>query len=202
MNIKEMLEKRSVDFVRQTANNFDFNQIPQISDGALIDIIKAKDTDKYSRLAKYINDASSIAMYYNGLKNANEKEIFINTLLERMLAVNLLRQKEAYEGLKDHRLEEILAKALTAKYINNIDSSLKYEDFFSVNDSMTASEVEQKLLERVSFLTNEAFNKNSPQAINEIIEILPLYADRNTELRTTKVELINVQNIRGILSAA
>ncbi|MEA5000689.1 MAG: hypothetical protein VB017_02245 [Endomicrobiaceae bacterium] len=202
MNIKEMLEKRSVDFVRQTANNFDFNQIPQISDGALIDIIKAKDTDKYSLLAKYINDASSIAMYYNGLKNANEKEIFINTLLERMLAVNLLRQKEAYEGLKDHRLEEILAKALTAKYINNIDSSLKYEDFFSVNDSMTASEVEQKLLERVSFLTNEAFNKNSPQAINEIIEILPLYADRNTELRTTKVELINVQNIRGILSAA
>lgn len=202
MNIKEMLEKRSVDFVRQTANNFDFNQIPQISDGALIDIIKAKDTDKYSLLAKYINDASSIAMYYNGLKNANEKEIFINTLLERMLAVNLLRQKEAYEGLKDHRLEEILAKALTAKYINNIDSSLKYQDFFSVNDSMTASEVEQKLLERVSFLTNEAFNKNSPQAINEIIEILPLYADRNTELRTTKVELINVQNIRGILSAA
>lgn len=202
MNIKEMLEKRSIEFVRQTANNFDFNQIPEIPDNIIIDIVKSKETDKYGALSKYINAASSIAMYYDGLKNIDEKEVFINTILERMLAVNLLRQQEAYEGLKDHRLEEILAKALTAKYTNNIDSSLRYQDFFSVDDSMTAYEVEQKLLERVAFLSDEAFNKNSPQAINEIIEILPLYADRNTELRTSKVELMNVQNVRGILSAA
>lgn len=202
MNIKAMLEKRSIEFVRQTANNFDFNQIPEIPDNIIIDIIKSQETDKYGALSKYINAASSIAMYYDGLKNIDEKEVFINTILERMLAVNLLRQQEAYEGLKDHRFEEILAKALTAKYTNDIDSSLKYQDFFSVDDSMTAYEVEQKLLERVAFLSDEAFNNNSPRAINEIIEILPLYADRNTELRTSKVELMDVQNVRGILSAA
>ncbi|MDD3053114.1 MAG: hypothetical protein PHG84_01775 [Endomicrobiaceae bacterium] len=202
MNIKEMLEKRNIDFIIQVAKNFDFNQMPEISNDIIIGIIKSEDINKYSVLSKYINDTSSISMYYNGLKNDKEKEIFVKTILERMLAVNLLRANEAYNGLKDHRLEEILAKALLIKYQNNIDPNIRYTDGFSIDDTIMASEVEQKLLERILVLTDEAFNKNTPQAINEIIEILPLYADRNTELRTSKVEVMNVQNIRGILSAA
>jgi len=202
MNIKEMLEKRNIDFIIQVAKNFDFNQMPEISNDIIIGIIKSEDINKYSVLSKYINDTSSISMYYNGLKSDKEKEIFVKTILERMLAVNLLRANEAYNGLKDHRLEEILAKALLIKYQNNIDPNIRYTDGFSIDDTIMASEVEQKLLERILVLTDEAFNKNTPQAVNEIIEILPLYADRNTELRTSKVEVMNVQNIRGILSAA
>lgn len=201
VNIKKILEKRNIEFVKQAAGNFDFDQIPQISNEVVAGILLS-DGDKYSALSKYIDGAGSISVYYNSLESAGEKATFIESVLERMLAVNVLREHNILTGLKDHRLEQILAKAVLTKYKNNIDGNIRYGESFSIDDRMTVSEAEQKFLLRVSELADEAFNKNSPQAVNEIIEILPLYADRNTELRTAKVQVMDVKNIRGILTAA
>lgn len=201
LNIKEILEKRNVEFVKKAASNFDFNQLPYLDNNVVAEIINSSETNKYELLSKYLDEAGSVSMYYATLSGNKEKEAFIDAVLERMLAVNLLKDNDINLGLSDHKLEEILARALYVKYTTGIDDNKKSSLNFDVSQ-MTAAQAEQALMETISMLSDEAFVQNKPESVNAIIELIPLYADRNSDFRTESVELINVQNIRGILSAA
>lgn len=201
LKIKEILEQRNIEFVKQAASNFEFNKMPYIDDNVIKEIINSGDTNKYELLSKYLDEAGSVSMYYATLKGDGERKAFIEAILQRMLAVNLLRANDINLGLREHKLEQILAKALYIKYTTGIDDNIKSSLTFDVSQ-MTAAQAEQALMETISRLADEAFVQNKPEAINDIIELIPLYADRNSDFRTESVELINVQNIRGILSAA
>ena len=177
------------------------NSIPPVDNNVIVEIINSAKENKYELLSKYLNEADAVSMYYSTLSGNKERNAFIESILERMLAVNLLRSNDINLGLREHKLEEILAKALYVKYTTGIGDNIKSSLTFDVSQ-MTAAQAEQALMETISKLADEAFVQNKPEAINDIIELIPLYADRVSDFRAESVEVINVQNIRGILSAA
>jgi hypothetical protein len=142
-------------------------------------------------------------MYYKGLSNEKEQEVFANAILERMIVVNYLRSLEedkAYYGLKDKNLENVLSRALVEKYKQQ--NTFEINSNASIDENLMASEVELELDRQISKLTQRAFEQNDPQAIDDIIKLIPLYADRGTGFRTQEIKIMEIQNIKGILSAA
>jgi len=201
LNLKEILQKRTIEFIRQTANNFDFNQIPNMDIEEIARII-VDSNKKFENLSKYLNGSDSISMYYIGLSNDEQKDAFMEEILKRALVVNYLRnyeQDNTYYGLKDKNLENILARALVEKY--KLHRNFDVNSDISLNEA-TAATVEFDLLQKISQLTPKAFEANDPQSIDDIIKLIPLYAERNVELRTANVKVMEIRNIKGILSAA
>jgi len=202
LNIKEIMEKRSIEFVKQVASNFDFNQIPNIDVDILANILTQYE-NKFTVLSRYLQESDSISMYYKGLSNEKEQDVFINAILERMIVVNYLRNLEedkAYYGLKDKNLENILSRALVEKYKQQNNFDINSDAI--IDENLMASEVELELDRQISKLSQRAFEQNDPQAIDDIIKLIPLYADRGTGFRTQEIKIMEIQNIRGILSAA
>ena len=201
LNLKEILQKRNIEFIKQTANNFDFNQIPNIDIELIAKIISSSE-NKFEQLSKYLNGSDSISMYYLGLSNDEQRNAFMEEILKRALVVNYLRnfeQDNAYYGLQDKNLENILAKALVEKY--KLKGNFEINSNASLNET-TAAEVEFELLKKISQLSQQAFEQNDPQSIDDIIKLIPLYAERKVELRTANINVVDIQNIKGILSAA
>lgn len=201
LNLKEILQKRNIEFIRQTASNFDFNQIPNIDIELIAQIIVSSE-NKFEQLSKYLNGSDCISMYYLGLSNDEQRNAFMEEILKRALVINYLRsfeQDNVYYGLKDKSLENILAKALVEKY--RLQRSFEVNSNASLNET-TAAEVEFELLKKISQLSQQAFEQNDPQSIDDIIKLIPLYAERNVELRTANINVVDIQNIKGILSAA
>ena len=201
LNLKEILQKRNIEFIKQTANNFDFNQIPNIDIEIIAKIIVSSE-NKFEQLSKYLNGSDSISMYYLGLSNDEQRSAFMDEILKRALVINYLRnfeQDNAYYGLQDKSLENILAKALVEKY--KLQKTFEINSNAGLNET-TAAEVEFELLKKISQLSQQAFEQNDPQALDDIIKLIPLYADRKVELRTANINVVDIQNIKGILSAA
>ena len=201
LNLKEILQTKNIEFIKQTANNFDFNQIPNIDIRIIAQILNAS-KNKFEELSQYLNGSDSISMYYLGLSNDEQKTVFIEEILKRALVVNYLRsleQDNVYYGLQDKNLENILAKALFEKY--------KQQGIFEINSNAslnetTAEEVEFELLQQISQLSQKAFEQNDSQSIDDIIKLIPLYAERNYGFRLSEVKVMEIGDIKGILSAA
>lgn len=206
LNLKDYMKKRSVNFVKQVASNFDYNQIPNIDIEAVAEILKSE--NKFEDLKKYLKENDSISVYYLGLSGEEERTVFINAILERILVANYLRFFDTEEfcfGLKNKKMETILAAALVAKY--NKDGNFKVSSQVEMNENLTASqfelEFEKMIMDKVATgFKNELSEINDPQSIDDIIKLIPLYAERNVELRTANVKVMEIQDIKGILSAA
>ncbi len=232
VNIKRIMEKRSVDFVKQAASNFDYAQIPEIPEQELIDIITSNQSviasetassvaiqrrsavsDKFQLLNDYLDPLSQISIYYASLK-PNEKEAFTEEILKRILAVNYMRQQGIQYGLRDHKLEVMLANALYQSVIAHTDtgsrrssaedlssSSQLSADFKQSVVTMKASEAERTLNELLAVLSQQAFSNNNSDAIAAIIELIPLYADKNiVPFDTESVEFISDKSLVGLRS--
>ncbi|MBR3628665.1 MAG: hypothetical protein IKN42_07505, partial [Elusimicrobia bacterium] len=206
LNLKEYMKKRSIKFIKQVAINFDYNQLPKIDVDIIAKILKSENI--FEDLKKYLSEIDSISIYYSGLSSEEEKSVFINAIIERILVANYLRQFDNNEnsfGLKNKKMEEILAAALVAKY--NKDGNFDISSEVVLNENLTAAqfefEFEKMIMNKVSTGFAEGLSQiKDPQSIDDIIKLIPLYAERNTELRTAKVEVIEIQNFKGILSAA
>lgn len=238
LNIREMMENRKIEFVKQVAENFDFNQIPNIDINILAEMIISEKENKFkqffdSKNSKYFQETDSILMYYNGLSNEKEKEVFANSILERMMAVNYLRSLEkdkAYYGLKDKRLEQVLAKALVEKYriIKKYEDDKTfvvtgnndiYEELEKMQNEKNAADFEIELNKKILALQKTAFEQNKTineilaeenkkdielehaNTIEDIIRLIPL-SDRSLEFVSVEVKLMGTDTIKGILSAA
>nr|MCR4663592.1 hypothetical protein [Endomicrobiaceae bacterium] len=206
LNLKDYMKKRSINFIKQVAGNFDYNQLPNIDIETVAKILKSE--NKFENLKKYLQENDSITMYYLGLSGEEEKAVFMNAILERILVANYLRFFDTEEfcfGLKDKKMETILAAALIAKY--NKDGNFNVSSQAVMNENLTAAqfelEFEKMILDKVSTgFKNELSEINDPQSIDDIIKLIPLYAERNVELRTANVKVMEIQDIKGILSAA
>ena len=148
-----------------------------------------------------------------GLSNDEQRNVFIEEILKRALVVNYLRnleQDNAYYGLKDKNLENVLAKALFEKY--KLQQNFEIKSNEKLNENLSASEVEFELLQKISQLSEKAFNmevkdkqdmEEKTKAIDDIINLIPLYAERNIDFKTaTNIDVMEIKNIKGILSAA
>ena len=206
LNLKEYMKNRSINFIKQVASNFDYNQIPEIGTDTVAKILKSE--TKFEDLKVYLNETDSISLYYLGLSNEEEKEAFINVILGRILVANYLREfdnnKDSF-GLKNKKMEEILAAALVAKY--NRDGSFDILSQVTLNENLTAAqfelEFEKMIMDKVSTgFKNGLSEISDPQSIDDIIKLIPLYAERNAELKTANVKVMEIQDIKGILSAA
>ena len=228
LNLSEYLKTRSINFVKQIANNFDFDQIP-VMDVNVIGQILTESKNKFEELSKYLSGTDSVSIYYLGLTDDEQRNVFVEEILKRALVINYLRSLEednAYYGLKDKNLENVLAKALFEKIEKMFENDKelfkngRFEDSFAnvdtnvvetfykkleekLNKKMpTATDVEFELLQTISQLTQKAFEQNDSQAIDDIIHLIPAYADRNIELRTSNAAVMDINAVKGILSAA
>jgi hypothetical protein len=205
LNFKEYMKNRSIKFIKQVASNFDYTQIPKIDVYTVAKMLKSE--TKFHDLMAYLNETDSILLYYLGLDNEEEKTVFVDTILERILVANFLRQYDKDEsclGLKDKKLETILTAALVAKAKYNFDISTRE---IVLDETLTAAqfevEFEKIILDKVSTgFKNDLSQINDTQSIADIINWIPLYAERKGRLDTTKVEVMDIKNIKGILSAA
>ena len=206
LNLKEYMKKRSINFIKQVASNFDYNQIPNIDIDIIAEILQS--VNKFEELSQYLKETDSIMLYYLGLSDEEERTVFVDAILNRILLVNYLRYFDGNEtcfGLKNKKMEEILAAALVAKY--NKDGNFDVLSQESLNENLTTAqfelEFEKMIFDKVSKGFKNALSEiNDPQSIDDIIKLIPLYAERNVELRTTNVKIMEIQNIKGILSAA
>ena len=232
LNLKEYMKQRSKKFIKQVADNFDYNQIPQIDIDIIATILKSE--NKFDALKSYLNEKDSIYLYYLGLSNEEEKSTFIYAILERILVANYLRQYDNDNfslGLKDKRMETILAASLVAKALASKDKENGIFDISSeivLDDSIKAAQFEIEFETTIKNKVSSGFKENGlnkiiepqtidniindpqsiddiindTQSIDDIIKLIPLYAERNMQLRTANVDIMDIQNIKGILSAA
>jgi len=209
INLKEYMKNRNINFIKQVATNFDYNQIPNIDMDIILKMLKAE--NKFEELSKYLVETDSISMYYLGLKTKEEKSVFVDAILERILVVNYLREYDkdldSCYGLRDKKLEDLLSLALIAKY--NKDGNLKISSQITINEKVKATDFEIEFSNILSQKVSLAFKDinvskeiNDPQSIDDIIRLIPLYAERNIELRTSDVKVVDLESIKGILSAA
>jgi hypothetical protein len=206
LNLKEYMKKRSVNFIKQVASNFDYNQIPNIDIDIIAEILQS--VNKFEELSQYLKETDSIMLYYLGLSDEEERTVFVDAILNRILLVNYLRYFDGNEtcfGLKNKKMEEILAAALVAKY--NKDGNFDVLSQESLNENLTTAQFELEFEKMIFDKVSKGFKNglseiNDPQSIDDIIKLIPLYAERNVELRTTNVKIMEIQNIKGILSAA
>ena len=208
LNLKEYIKTRNVNFVKQVANNFDFDQIPVIDIEQIAQILTDSE-NKFKDLSEYLNGSDSISIYYLGLTDDEQRDAFMEEILKRALVVNYLRNYEydkAY-GLKDKTLEDTLAKALIEKYKS--DKTFNVVSDKTLDESVSMSQLQFNLLQEISELSQKAFvqeteqnKENKTKAIDDIIKLIPLYAEPNIRLRTANAEMIDIKSVKGILSAA
>lgn len=206
LNIKEIIEKRNLEFVKQAAANFTSDQIPNNIDiNKIAKLLVSQDENKFEQLSQSLKETDSISIFYKRISNKKEQEVFVNAILERILVVNYLRNFEEdkiYYGLKNKKLESILAKALIEKY--------KLNQNFDINSTATIQgatqvEVDFELEKQMVQLAKRAFEQEKPdsQAIDDIIKLIPLFADRNVNIALPETNPMDmIQNIRGVLAAA
>ena len=212
LNLKEYIKTRNINFVRQVANNFDFDQIPVIDIEQIAQILTDSE-NKFKDLSKYLNGSDSISVYYLGLSDDEQRTVFMEEILKRALVVNYLRNyknDEAYYGLKNKTLEDTLAKALIEKYKS--DKTFNVANDKTLDESVSMAQLQFNLLQEISELSQKAFiqeikterdKENKTRAIDDIINLIPLYAERNMEFRSaTNIDMVDIKNIKGILSAA
>ena len=211
LNLSEYLKTRNINFIKQVANNFDFDQIPVMDIDVIAQILTGSE-NKFEALSKYLTGTDSVSIYYLGLSDDEQRNVFIEEILKRALVINYLRsfeQDNAYYGLKDKNLENILAKALFEKY--KLQKSFENNSDAVLDESVSATEIEFELLQKISQLSQKAFNmeiknkqdmEEKAKTIDDIIKLIPLYADRNIELRTANAAMIEIKAVKGILSAA
>ncbi|MBQ3943131.1 MAG: hypothetical protein II669_02295, partial [Elusimicrobia bacterium] len=194
------------------ANNFDFDQIPVIDIEQIAQILTDSE-NKFKDLSKYLNGSDSISVYYLGLSDDEQRTVFMEEILKRALVVNYLRNyknDEAYYGLKNKTLEDTLAKALIEKYKS--DKTFNVANDKTLDESVSMAQLQFNLLQEISELSQKAFiqeikterdKENKTRAIDDIINLIPLYAERNMEFRSaTNIDMVDIKNIKGILSAA
>lgn len=206
LNLKEYMKERSIKFIKQVASNFDYNQIPNIDIDVVARMLNSE--TKFEDLSQYLTKTDSISMYYLGLSSDEERNVFISAILERILVANYIRKFDGSEtcfGLKDKKMETILSAALIVKY--NKDGNFDISGQISMDESLTTAqfelEFEKIVMDKVSTgFKNNLTEINDPQSIDDLIKLIPLYSDRNVELKTANVQVADIQNIKGILSAA
>ena len=206
LNLKEYMRNRSIKFIKQVASNFDYNQIPKLDIDTIAKMLKSE--IKFEDLRQYLSETDSVLLYYSGLSGEEEKTVFMDAILNRILVVNYLRKIDNDKdslGLKNKKMEEILAAALVAKY--NKDNNFDILSQETLNENMKTAqfeiEFEKMIMDKVSNgFKNGLSEINDPQSIDDIIKLIPLYAERNVQLRTANVKVMDIQNIKGILSAA
>lgn len=205
LNLNEYLKTRNINFIKQVANNFDFDQIP-VMDINIIGQILTSSQNKFEDLSKYLTGTDSVTMYYLGLSDDEQRTVFMEEILKRALVINYLRsfeQDNAYYGLKDKSLENVLSNALFERYTLKKNFNISTDVNLGETFETTAAEIDLKLLEKISQLSQKAFEEKDPQAIDDIIKLIPLYAERNIDFRTaTDIDVMEIKNIKGILSAA
>lgn len=205
LNLNEYLKTRSINFIKQVASNFDFDQIP-VMDVNIIGQILTSSQNKFEDLSKYLSGTDSVTMYYLGLSDDEQRAVFMEELLKRALVINYLRsleQDNAYYGLKDKNLENVLANALFERYMLKKNFDVITDVNLGETGQTTAAEIELKLLQTISQLSQKAFEEKDPKSIDDIIKLIPLYAERNIDFRTaTNIDVMEIKNIKGILSAA
>ena len=215
INIRRIMADRKIDFVRQAATNFDFNQIPEISQDIISDIINSDDEEKFELLSTYLEPSSQISIYYNTLKDS-EKVVFTEEILKRILAVNYLRQQNVKHGLRDHKLEVLLAQALyksvVPSYNKKSASGVRYDRstwdiivevsaFKQEVLGMTPAGVYKSLNELLSRLAPLALEQSDPDAIFAILDLIPIYADKNiAPIDPSNIEFINSDTLAGLRS--
>ena len=90
LNLKEILQKRNIEFIRQTASNFDFNQIPNIDIELIAQIIVSSE-NKFEQLSKYLNGSDCISMYYLGLSNDEQRNKILLSIIVTSVTFGILR---------------------------------------------------------------------------------------------------------------
>ena len=146
--------------------------------------------------------------YLEGIKGEEEKKIFIEEITKRILVVNYIREKDREEGkensygLKDKKMEDVLAKALVKKYEK--DRNLEIISEKKLNEDLKGEEIKEELYKEVLKFSQEIKEEGQEQstAIDDIIKLISVYAERKVELRTAEVKVADIQNIKGMLSAA
>ena len=183
IKIKDILERRNKGFIKEVAKNFDYNQIPEIGVKEVLSMIGLSYTEKRKKISSYLEETGirDILTYLEGIKGEEEKKIFIEEITKRILVVNYIREKDREEGkeysygLKDKKMEDVLAKALVKKYEK--EGNLEIISEKKLNEDLKGEEIKEE-------------------------KLISVYAERKVELRTAEVKVADIQNIKGMLSAA
>jgi hypothetical protein len=179
----------TAEFVLKAAGNFEISEIPKLNEDNIVklnEMIKSNNYD-IAKLREALgiseNGVDAVSVYIAKLQNQtegneNSREI-MNTLVkgivERALVAHVLRVKRKEFGLKDKNQEIILGRAIVIGIQQNTN--------FDKNDGrilesfvagLTLTGAESKLNGVLSELIEQAFEQNNLQAINAIIELIPV----------------------------
>ena len=168
--------------------------------------------EAYSEIIKILRKNQSLDRFFDvsnksKIKNLN---LFIDNIIFRIMAANILKQQDKDMGLKNKKYEEILAKALKIQFINNFDDNTidtEVLEITKITDQLLKEKtLKQYIEDNIIKLTQRAFNKEQPDsvAINTIIFLIPYAetADIIIDITNMHIKQHDLRLTKNILSAA
>lgn len=166
----------------------------------------------YSEVIKILKKCETLNKFFEVSDKSKMKnlDLFIENIIFRIMAASVLKQQDKDIGLKNKKYEELLAKALKFKFVNNFENN-------DINDEvLRISEIKDELLKEQTFkqyiednimeLTQKAFNKEHPNpiAINTVIYLMPYAetADIIIDMENMYIQQNDLRLTKNILSAA
>ncbi len=175
INLKEILKEKNINFVKQAARNFEFDEFGQLDNyekNSLADIIKtanAKGTEYQTVLVRFFGSDSPVVVYMNSLKTADMKNSFALSVLERALMIDYLKSKGKTSGFVNKSHEELLTNMLVKKLVKEIDNEKRLTD---VELSLVTI---QEMTERIT-ADDLTISERQIRLNNKLVELQP-YAD-------------------------
>jgi len=209
-----------------------FPQLSADDKNNIIDVLRITDEniDYTDVLKAFFKNNSSVIVYFNSLKNPQLRYAFARSVMERMLLVGYLANNGIANGFANKSHEDLLTRMLVKKYLNGIgeesgsDSQLNIVTEEEMRAGVKAEDLtiieRQQRLNKVLMglmpLTDDAYalkfakqhlsvsNDRQAEAVNGIIKLLTLYADREVyePITLETAGIINMANFKAVLSAA
>lgn len=137
-------------------------------------------------------------------------DLFIENIIFRIKAANVLKQQDKDMGLKNRKYEEILAKALKVRFINNFEDMTVDSEVLkiaAIKDQLAKEKTLKRYIEdNIINLTQKAFNEKQPDsvAINTIIFLMPYAetADILIDVTNMHIQQYDLRLTKNILSTA
>lgn len=201
------------EFVKNAARNFEMRDIPSLPDEKMLEfkkILKKNSgkigLDEFVSLTE-LKRHHPVFVYIMKLRSktkGDEKIInaFLEAVAEKMLAAEALGKAYKEQGLKDRELETVLARALLKSLINDTQNKGALIKAETLGRSM--KEAQDRLNGAIGSLMDDAFENNSPEALNSIIELIPALAEsgKSIEINNDINPDMNIGNYGRILSSA
>lgn len=209
-NSKKLISTYTVKELAASFKEQDIESLLKLYKETFVD--ENSNSGKYNEIIKILMQSESLNKLFEVSDKSKIKnlDLFIENIIFRIKAANVLKQQDKDMGLKNRKYEEILAKALKVRFINNFEDMTVDSEVLkiaAIKDQLAKEKTLKRYIEdNIINLTQKAFNEKQPDsvAINTIIFLMPYAetADILIDVTNMHIQQYDLRLTKNILSTA